>query len=338
MIKLKVAAAAFAAGMIAFAANAQERVENPKVLAQKAAKKASAAKAQKTTKEAETCPYLFGCGSAKNAAEKAGQPKVDKVQTASVSKRVSPSPIAKAKKDVKGAEKPAAGKTSAKKAGRPKVDKVQTASVSKRVSPSPIAKAKKDVKGAEKPAARKTSAKKAGRPNVDKVQTASVSKRVSPKLVAKARKDVKGAEKPAAGIAEAEKLAAGEAMVSNMQYGSIVARYAASYGVPVSLAHAVIRIESNYRVDARGSAGEIGLMQIKPATARMMGYSGSSEDLYNPETNIKFGIKYLSVAHKLGGGTTCGTILKYNAGHAAKRMNPISAAYCSKVKRHLAGA
>ncbi len=293
MIKLKVAAAAFAAGMMAFAANAQERVENPKVLAQKAAKKAGAAKAQKTTKEAETCPYLFGCGSAKNAAEKAGQPKVDKVQTASVSKRV---------------------------------------------SPSPIAKAKKDVKGAEKPAARKTSAKKAGRPNVDKVQTASVSKRVSPKLVAQARKDVKGAEKPAAGKAEAEKLAAGEAMVSNMQYGSIVARYAASYGVPVSLAHAVIRIESNYRVDALGSAGEIGLMQIKPATARMMGYSGSSKDLYNPETNIKFGIKYLSMAHKLGGGTTCGTILKYNAGHAAKRMNPISAAYCSKVKRHLAGA
>ena len=42
------------------------------------------------------------------------------------------------------------------------------------------------------------------------------------------------------------------------------------------------------------------------------------------------------MAHELGGGTTCGTILKYNAGHAAKRMNPVSAAYCSKVKRHLA--
>ncbi|MDP3525764.1 MAG: lytic transglycosylase domain-containing protein, partial [Hoeflea sp.] len=32
-----------------------------------------------------------------------------------------------------------------------------------------------------------------------------------------------------------------------------------------------------------------------------------------------------------GGGTTCGTILKYNAGHAAKRMNPTSKRYCGKV-------
>ncbi|WP_269930403.1 lytic transglycosylase domain-containing protein [Aminobacter sp. HY435] len=121
-------------------------------------------------------------------------------------------------------------------------------------------------------------------------------------------------------------------------YGEIVSRYASSYGVPVSLAHAVISVESNYRADARGKAGEIGLMQIKPATARMMGYSGSAKGLFNPETNIKWGIKYLAKAHELSGGTTCGTILKYNAGHGAKRMNPISAAYCKKVQSHLAGA
>lgn len=283
MIKLKVAVA-LAAGLVTFAAAAQDRVENPKVMAQNSAKKAAAAKARKSAKEAETCPYLFGCGSAKKAAEKADKPDAAKVQKASVSKRV---------------------------------------------SPKLVAKAQKDVKGTKKAAARKTSAKKARRPNVDKMQTASISSaRVSPKLIAKARKDVKGAEKPVAGNASG----------SGLQYGSIVARYAASYGVPASLAHAVIRVESNYRVNALGSAGEIGLMQIKPATARMLGYSGSSKGLYNPETNIKFGIKYLSMAHKLGGGTTCGTILKYNAGHAAKRMNPVSARYCSKVKQHLAGA
>ena len=122
---------------------------------------------------------------------------------------------------------------------------------------------------------------------------------------------------------------------SGGRYGNIVAKYASAYGVPVALAHAVIRIESNYRVNARGSAGEVGLMQIKPSTARGMGYSGSVKALYNPDTNIKYGMKYLGMAHKLGGGTTCGTILKYNAGHGAKRMNKISAAYCSKVKRHL---
>jgi soluble lytic murein transglycosylase-like protein len=121
------------------------------------------------------------------------------------------------------------------------------------------------------------------------------------------------------------------------RFGTIIHRYAATYGVPVTLAKAVIQVESNYRPDARGSAGEIGLMQIKPATARLMGYDGSNDGLFHPETNIKFGMKYLAKAHKLGGGTICGTILKYNAGHAAKRMNPVSSAYCSKVKRHLAG-
>lgn len=118
-------------------------------------------------------------------------------------------------------------------------------------------------------------------------------------------------------------------------YSSIIQTYAKSYGVPVDLAHAVVRVESNFNPKARGSAGEIGLMQIKPATARMMGYSGSAKGLYDPETNIKYGMKYLAMAHELGGGTTCGTILKYNAGHGAKRMNPISKRYCGKVLSYI---
>jgi len=126
------------------------------------------------------------------------------------------------------------------------------------------------------------------------------------------------------------------AAANGSQYSAIIARYAAIEGVPVSLANAVIKIESNYRPNIVGSAGEIGLMQVKPATARMMGYSGSVKGLFNPDTNIKYGMKYLAMARGLGGGTTCGTILKYNAGHAATRMNPVSAAYCSKVKVQMA--
>lgn len=122
------------------------------------------------------------------------------------------------------------------------------------------------------------------------------------------------------------------------RYRDIVERYASLNGVPVDLAHAVITVESNYKVYSRGKAGEVGLMQIKPATAKMMGYDGSTTGLFDPETNIKYGMKYLGKARKLGNGTTCGTILKYNAGHAAKRMNPTSRDYCKKVKRHLAEA
>lgn len=122
---------------------------------------------------------------------------------------------------------------------------------------------------------------------------------------------------------------------SGRPYHGLISSYAKAHGVPLSLAHAVVKVESNYRPHVRGRAGEIGLMQIKPATARMMGYSGSAKGLYDPETNIKWGMKYLAAAHKLGGGTTCGTILKYNAGHGAKRMNPVSKAYCGKVQRFM---
>ncbi len=116
-------------------------------------------------------------------------------------------------------------------------------------------------------------------------------------------------------------------------YRALVTRYARANGVPVALAHAVVKIESNYRANSRGRAGEVGLMQIKHATARGVGYRGSRKALYNPETNIKYGMKYLAGAYRKGGKSTCGAILKYNAGHGAKRMNKISAAYCRKVKR-----
>ncbi|EJZ19524.1 lytic transglycosylase domain-containing protein [Rhizobium sp. Pop5] len=118
---------------------------------------------------------------------------------------------------------------------------------------------------------------------------------------------------------------------TTVPYAALINKYAAEYDVPVALAQAVIRVESNFNPKARGSAGEIGLMQIKPATARMMGYFGTRKGLFDPETNIKYGMKYLAAAHQLGGGETCNTILKYNAGHAATRMNPVSKTYCGKV-------
>ena len=142
-------------------------------------------------------------------------------------------------------------------------------------------------------------------------------------------------EKPGLKVAVA-KAAKAKAARLDGRYGAIIARHAQANGVPAYLAQAVVRVESNFRPNARGSAGEVGLMQIKPATARMLGYSGSIKGLFDPETNIRFGMKYLGQAHKLGGGDTCGTILRYNAGHGAKRMNPVSSAYCSKVKKLIA--
>ena len=115
--------------------------------------------------------------------------------------------------------------------------------------------------------------------------------------------------------------------VDDRPYAELIAKHANENGVPLELAHAVVFSESTYRSDARGAAGEIGLMQVRPSTARMMGFKGGSSDLFKPETNIAYGMKYLGKAHELADGDTCGTILRYNAGHGATRMNPISQAY-----------
>ncbi|MCA1298973.1 lytic transglycosylase domain-containing protein [Stappia indica] len=120
-------------------------------------------------------------------------------------------------------------------------------------------------------------------------------------------------------------------------YDALIRKEARSHGIPVKLAHAIVKVESNYNPKARGRAGEIGLMQIKPATARGEGFRGKTSKLYDPQTNIKYGMKYLAGAHKRAGGDICGTVLRYNAGHYAKRMNPISKRYCSKVHRILKG-
>jgi|AraplaMF_Col_mLB_1032019.scaffolds.fasta_scaffold01329_14 soluble lytic murein transglycosylase-like protein len=169
----------------------------------------------------------------------------------------------------------------------------------------------------------------------DKAKTAEVASKKAPKVhktqrVQKVAKTDKAQKTVALNTVDRT---SGFAMpdMPGSKYAAIIVKYAKEYNVPVELAHAVVRVESNYNPNARGSAGEIGLMQIKPATARMMGYSGSSKGLFDPDTNIKYGMKYLAAAHTLGGGETCDTILKYNAGHAATRMNPVSKAYCGKV-------
>lgn len=126
------------------------------------------------------------------------------------------------------------------------------------------------------------------------------------------------------------------AMGDERPFATLIAKHATANNVPVDLAHAVVYSESSYRPNATGAAGEIGLMQLRIGTARMVGFTGSAKDLYDPATNIKYGMKYLGGAHRLAGGATCGTILRYNAGHAARSMNPVSRRYCDKVARLLA--
>jgi soluble lytic murein transglycosylase-like protein len=115
------------------------------------------------------------------------------------------------------------------------------------------------------------------------------------------------------------------------RYVNLAKRYAKLYGVPFSLVDAVMRVESRYQ-RAAYNGGAVGLMQIKPRTARDIGYSGTVSGLYAPETNIKYGVKYLAGAFQRAEGDICGTIMRYQSGYYARRINGANLAYCAKVQ------
>lgn len=120
------------------------------------------------------------------------------------------------------------------------------------------------------------------------------------------------------------------------RFASLIAAHAKANGISLALANAVVAIESRYNPRATGSAGEIGLMQIKLRTARGVGYRGSAKGLYDPETNLRYGMKYLGQAQKLARGDLCGTIMKYNGGHYLKRPTRGTRAYCGKARQYMA--
>jgi soluble lytic murein transglycosylase-like protein len=117
---------------------------------------------------------------------------------------------------------------------------------------------------------------------------------------------------------------------------AMIDRHARAAGVPVALARAVVRIESNFNPRVTGRAGEVGLMQIKHQTARGVGFTGSRAALYDPETNLRFGMLYLAQAAKLAGGDTCGAVMRYQGGLGARRMTGAASKYCSHARRIMA--
>jgi soluble lytic murein transglycosylase-like protein len=114
-----------------------------------------------------------------------------------------------------------------------------------------------------------------------------------------------------------------------------IERAALREGLPAEIAEAVTHTESSFNPNVIGGAGEIGLMQVLPSTARMMGFSGSLADLAVPETNIQYGVKYLARAWRLGGQDICTTVMKYRAGHGETRFSHLSVEYCLKVRARL---
>lgn len=119
-------------------------------------------------------------------------------------------------------------------------------------------------------------------------------------------------------------------------YLAIIAREAALADVPRELVQAVMAVESRFDPTSVGADGEIGLMQIMPGTARMLGFSGSLAELADAEINIAYGTTYLAGAWRLANHDICTAAMKYRAGHGENRFSFLSVQYCIRVRAELA--
>ncbi len=96
---------------------------------------------------------------------------------------------------------------------------------------------------------------------------------------------------------------AGQAQAQDRaRYEKMIAKHAKANLVPEALVHRLIVRESKYNPELIGHGGTIGLMQIKFATAKGVGYTGDAEGLRDPEINLTYGVKYLAGAYRAAGG------------------------------------
>ena len=85
------------------------------------------------------------------------------------------------------------------------------------------------------------------------------------------------------------------------EVNDLIEKYAVLYDVPVAFVRRVVKRESNFR-PAAYNRGHWGLMQIKHATARGMGYRGPARGLLDAETNLRYAVKYLRGAWMVSEG------------------------------------
>ena len=123
---------------------------------------------------------------------------------------------------------------------------------------------------------------------------------------------------------------------SRATYRTLIEREVRGTTLPADVAEAVMGVESGYNPSRIGGDGEIGLMQVMPPTARMLGFSGTLAELAVPEVNIRLGVNYLAQAWNKAGGDLCTALMKYRAGHGETRFSHLSVEYCLRARSRLA--
>ncbi len=110
----------------------------------------------------------------------------------------------------------------------------------------------------------------------------------------------------------------GEKRAYPQAYSTYVEAAAEAYGVPEEVVYALIKCESDFDAGAVSSAGAVGLCQLMPDTFLWLTDEVLFDHfepgmLYDPETNIRYGVCYLSLLYDRYGDWSL-AFAAYNAG------------------------
>jgi len=88
-------------------------------------------------------------------------------------------------------------------------------------------------------------------------------------------------------------------------------------GIDPELAFRLVRLESEFNEHAISKVGAVGLTQLMPSTARLYEKSVTREQLFNGETNLRVGFRYLRTLLDMYKGNVRLALLAYNRGEDA---------------------
>jgi len=125
----------------------------------------------------------------------------------------------------------------------------------------------------------------------------------------------------------------GELAVARLQLerANAVIEYSTHYGIPADLAAAIndvalsegldpslafrlVKVESGFDVRARSRAGAVGITQVLPSTARLYEPGLTTEQLFDRDTNLRLGFRYLRDLLERYEGNLRLALLAYNRG------------------------
>lgn len=98
------------------------------------------------------------------------------------------------------------------------------------------------------------------------------------------------------------------------RYADAMRELSIKHDVPERLIHRIIMRESRYHPHLVAH-GNYGLMQIKPATARGMGYRGAPSGLLDGRTNLTYAVPYLANAYRIAGRNEDAAVRLYAGGY-----------------------